>query len=132
MADENTQPQGEHPTVVNQQPPVEGHQQGEQIQPQVEGDLIAQALPPPELPTQGQQERLNSTTRSEACSHRSRGSSCWSSSDEVLEEIRDMNKSIKLLLQSHLKDSERLERVEQRMSVSSTLINTSVGVAMNP
>jgi hypothetical protein len=43
-----------------------------------------------------------------------------------------MNKTIKLLLQSHLKDSERLERVEQRVSVSFALINTSVGVAMNP
>jgi hypothetical protein len=48
-------------------------------------------------------------------------------SEEVLYEIRDMNKTIKIMLTSHLADSARLRRMEEQFTVSGSLTNTSMG-----
>jgi hypothetical protein len=107
------------------------------ILPPVPNDIEVIAAPIPREEPQPQidpDEILNSTTRSHDRSHRSRGSnrSRLSASDEVLLEIRDMNRNIAMMLCEAKEDRERMKRIENRINVNDIPINTSIGVSILP
>jgi hypothetical protein len=110
------------PPAVNPPPPVANHQVGP---PPLEGELP---------PHDDVDEVLNSTTRLQDRSHRSRDAnrSRLSTSDEVLLEMRDMNRNIAMMLLEAREDRERMKRIENKINVSESPINTSIGFSALP
>jgi hypothetical protein len=89
------------------------------------------APPPPEgvLPLrEDADEVLNSTTQSQDRSNRFR----LSASDEVLLEMRDMDRNIAMMLLEAREDRERMKRIESKINVSEASINTSIGFSALP